>query len=169
MNTVLSVQVSLFHGLSLPTIPSPTTPRCPCAIVWFCGPQGLPPRLHLPMDRTYGQRRHLGFAITQQARHNDRPNRVRHYPTDWSFTSCCSPPRLATTQLQLVTTFRPNFGEDLHLADSDHLQARCATAFGSAVHVGPFQRFNFGTRRRFSRPVPDLRPKRAECQDDLLS
>jgi hypothetical protein len=131
MNTVLSVQVSLFHGLSLPTIPSPTTPRRPCAIVWFYGPQGLPPRLHLPMDRTYRQRRHLGFAITQQAHHDDRPNRVRHYPTDWSFTSCCSPPRLATTQLQSVTTFRPNFGEDLHLADSDHLQARCATAFGS--------------------------------------
>ena len=31
-----------------------------------------------------------------------RPNRVR-YPTDWSFTSCCFPPRLTTTQLQSVT------------------------------------------------------------------
>ena len=31
-----------------------------------------------------------------------RPNRVRH-PTDWSFTSCCSPPRLTATQLPLVT------------------------------------------------------------------
>ena len=31
-----------------------------------------------------------------------RPNRVRH-PTDWSFTSGCSPPRLAATQLPLVT------------------------------------------------------------------
>ncbi len=31
-----------------------------------------------------------------------RPNRVRH-PADWSFTSCCSPPRLATPQLQSVT------------------------------------------------------------------
>jgi hypothetical protein len=31
-----------------------------------------------------------------------RPNRVRH-PTDWSFTSCCFPPRLAATQLQSVT------------------------------------------------------------------
>src|SRR3989442_834940 len=31
-----------------------------------------------------------------------RPNRVR-YPTDWLFTSCCPPPRLATKQLQSVT------------------------------------------------------------------
>ena len=31
-----------------------------------------------------------------------RPYRVR-YPTDWSFTSCCSPPRLSATQLQSVT------------------------------------------------------------------
>ena len=34
-----------------------------------------------------------------------RPNQVRH-PTDWSFTSCCSPPRLAATQLQSVTSRR---------------------------------------------------------------
>ena len=31
-----------------------------------------------------------------------RPNRVRH-PADWSFTSCCFPPRLTATQLQSVT------------------------------------------------------------------
>ena len=33
---------------------------------------------------------------------NTRQKRVRH-PTDWPFTSCCSPPRLAATQLQSVT------------------------------------------------------------------
>src|SRR5439155_397892 len=33
-----------------------------------------------------------------------RPNRVR-YPTDWPFTSCCSPPRLAAAQLQSVTSY----------------------------------------------------------------
>jgi hypothetical protein len=33
-----------------------------------------------------------------------RPNRVRQ-PTDWPFTSCCSPPRVATTQLQSVTSY----------------------------------------------------------------
>ena len=31
------------------------------------------------------------------------PNRVRHYPTDRLFTSRCSPPRLAATQLRSVT------------------------------------------------------------------
>jgi len=40
-----------------------------------------------------------------------RPNRVQFPPllgrllTHWSFTSCCSPPRLATTQLQSVTSY----------------------------------------------------------------
>ena len=31
-----------------------------------------------------------------------RPNRVCH-PTDWSFTSCCSPPHIAVSQLHSVT------------------------------------------------------------------
>jgi len=31
-----------------------------------------------------------------------RPNQVR-YPSDWSFTSCCSPPCLTATQLHSVT------------------------------------------------------------------
>jgi hypothetical protein len=43
-----------------------------------------------------------GFAFRSQARQSVRPNRVR-VPTDDFFTSCCSPPRLATTQLQSVT------------------------------------------------------------------
>src|SRR5208337_154898 len=33
-----------------------------------------------------------------------RPNRVS-YRTDWPFTSCCSPPRVATTQLQAITSY----------------------------------------------------------------
>lgn len=73
-------------------------------------------------------RRHLGFATLQQARHDDRPNRVR-YPTDWTFTSRCSPPRLAATQLRSVTKFKPNLDRDFHPTESIHLQARC-NAFG---------------------------------------
>src|SRR5207253_10769830 len=69
-----------------------------------------------------GPMRHWGFAFSQQARHDDWPNRVRH-PTDESFTSRCSPPRLLATQLRSVTRFRPNLDEDLHLADNGHLQA----------------------------------------------
>jgi hypothetical protein len=43
----------------------------------------------------------LGFAQSQQARRRERPYRVRH-PTVRASTSCCSPPRLTTTQLQSV-------------------------------------------------------------------
>ncbi len=37
-----------------------------------------------------------------KARRNTMPNRVR-YPTDWLFTSSCSPPHLTMTQLLSVT------------------------------------------------------------------
>jgi hypothetical protein len=67
-------------------------------------------------------KRLLGFALSVQARHDNRPNRVRH-PTDQSFASGCSPPRLATTQLPSATKSRPNLGRDFHPADSTHLQA----------------------------------------------
>jgi len=38
-------------------------------------------------------------------------------PTDQSFVSGCSPPRLATTQLPSTTKSRPNFGGNLHPTD----------------------------------------------------
>jgi hypothetical protein len=41
----------------------------------------------------------VGFAFHSQARRDTWPNRVRH-PADRSFTSWCSPPRLAATQFQ---------------------------------------------------------------------
>ncbi len=84
-------------------------------------PQGLPARLHRKCIAPTGQgfaRRHLGFATSLQARHDNRPNRVRHYPTDWSFTCSCFPPPLTRTQLLTVTEFRSNSDEDFHLADS---------------------------------------------------
>ena len=42
------------------------------------------------------------FALESQARRSSPPNRVR-YPTDQQFTSGCSPPRLAATQLPSAT------------------------------------------------------------------
>ena len=39
--------------------------------------------------------------ITSRLAGHVRPNRVRH-PTDWSFTSCCFPPRLTATQFRSV-------------------------------------------------------------------
>ncbi len=49
----------------------------------------------------------FGLHHCQEAGHDNRPNRVRH-PADQRFTSSCSPPPLARTQLLSVTTFRPN-------------------------------------------------------------
>ncbi len=63
----------------------------------FAASPGAPlaePSAHLPVG--------LGFAICQQARQTARPNRVR-YPTDWSFTSGCSPPPFTRTQLPSIT------------------------------------------------------------------
>src|SRR5262249_52563971 len=111
-------QVSLFHVPYLPTLPPPTTLRRPVCMVWFHH-TGLPEDVPQPecLSLFMASVRHLGFALATQAHHDDRPNRVR-YPTDGSFTSCCSPPRLLTTQLHSVTRFRPNLDEDLHLADT---------------------------------------------------
>src|ERR1700759_1021334 len=45
------------------------------------------------------------FASRKQARQRTRPNRVRQ-PTDWSFTSSCSPQSLTTPQLLSVTGWK---------------------------------------------------------------
>ena len=51
------------------------------------------------------------------------PNRVRS-PRDRSFTSCCSPPRLAATQLQAGYSLAlDSTGEDFHLSDQVRFQA----------------------------------------------
>ena len=79
-------------------------------------PPGLPREVCAshPLPQDLGV---LGFALNSQARHNDRPNRVCQTATDWRFSSCCSPPRLAATQLRSDTRFRPNLGEDFHPSD----------------------------------------------------
>ena len=64
----------------------------------------------------------LGFAFQSQARHSDRPNRVR-YPTDRQFVSGCSPPRLTARQLPSTIEVRPTPSEDFHLTDSVRSQA----------------------------------------------
>jgi hypothetical protein len=81
-------------------------------------PTGLPVYFALPSDRSapnhvmrtsvvcsrqsQRRRRLSGFATRSQARRNTPPNRVRQ-PTDRSFASGYSPPRLATTQLPSAT------------------------------------------------------------------
>ncbi len=85
------VQVSVLHAVRLPSPPPPTTDPLPWSL------------LHLTLQR-HGlpARAGLGFTLGPQARQTVRPNRVRD-PTDGSFASCCSPPRLTATQLHLAT------------------------------------------------------------------
>jgi hypothetical protein len=121
---LISDRSPCFTSSNLPTIPSPTTCRRPATFVWFCIAD-LP--RDTVLDRSHpssGPQRHLGFATWQQARHDDRPC-SSSFPTDWPFTSHCSPPALAGTQLCSVTKFKRNSGGDSHPTDSTRLQARC--------------------------------------------
>ena len=93
MNTVsVRRQVSLIHVSDLPIPPSPTTPQILDADF-----------SRYPSSRRVSHCRGSRFHLwPSRLTDSDRPNRVS-YRTDGSFTSCCSPPRLTTTQLQLVT------------------------------------------------------------------
>ena len=96
---------------------------------------GAPPPAspHAPASRTGLTSRtsgRWGFAHNEQARRTRRPNRVQLPPslgrllTDGSFASCCSPPRLAATQLQADYGWAlDRSGEDLHLSDQARSQA----------------------------------------------
>ena len=88
--------------------------RLPCGPLW--GPTGigaspLPSRL----------------AATTQ------PYRVRHYPTDRRFTSGCSPPHLAVTQLPSVTGRRTSTWRGLAPLGPDTL----SVALGPVCRTGP--------------------------------
>ena len=65
-----------FMRSNLPTIPSPTTLRRPCAMIWFSDHRAYR-RDTLSGVRTDRQRRQLGFATGAEARHDVWPNRVR--------------------------------------------------------------------------------------------
>ena len=109
-------QVSLIHALGLPTIPYPTTGASP-------GRLRTPSRSRPDVPPLARGRASLIICRLTVPR---QPNRVR-LPTDWSFTSCCSPPRLATTQLQAGYSLTlDRTGEDFHLSNRVRSQAhRC--------------------------------------------
>jgi len=79
--------------MAFTTIPSPTT-RCSPVVALTHYPSA---RRASPLLRLF-RASPLGGGLAGSI----RPNRVRH-PTDWSFISCYFPPRLAATQLQLIT------------------------------------------------------------------
>ena len=100
-----SAQVSLLNVLNLPDHSVPKHPVLPCrrflTLRAFAQRDRCPRCLSafLPgLLSMWVQASPLGDRLAG----GTRPKRVR-YPTDWSFTSCCSPPRLAATQLQSVT------------------------------------------------------------------
>lgn len=83
-----------FTHTAFPAIPPPTTQRPSAASL-----------TRYPSDRRTPEVHGSGFASSQPARRDARPKRVRH-PADWPFTSRCSPPRIAATQLRPVTDRR---------------------------------------------------------------
>ena len=94
-----SGQVSLFHMtcLSMHSVTNhPTHPVTAFSLSTQRG--GLPESPPTGIPSASG----LDFTMNELARRYVRPNRVR-YPTDCIFTFGCSPPRLAATQLPLVT------------------------------------------------------------------
>ena len=102
-------QVSLVHEPALPAIPSPTTPCAPAPAM-------------LLVQGWLGHRFALGagggssdFAHGQQSRQSHeavsslcRNPHLGHCSTDYPFTSSCSPPRLAATQLPSTSGARSN-------------------------------------------------------------
>jgi hypothetical protein len=106
-------QASLIHVSDLPTPPSPTTPQA--LDVDFA---------RYPSSRRVScLRRSRLHPSPARLADTDRPNRVR-YPTDGSFTSCCSPPRLtdgcSCSRLQAGERIPE---EDFHLSDQTRFQA----------------------------------------------
>ena len=93
-------QVSLVH-IARPSLHSVTKHLARPAIA-----SPLPAQRDRPPGLCLG----LDFAFGLQAHHHARPNRVRH-PTDCRFTSGCSPPRLAATQLPLAARERASPGK----------------------------------------------------------
>ena len=61
-------------------------------------------RTEIASPRVFSQRELGASPLASRLATSHRPNRVS-YRTDWPFTSCCSPPRVATTQLQSVTSY----------------------------------------------------------------
>jgi len=105
--------------------------------------------------RCAGNDGNLGFAGFQQARHNDRPNRVRH-PTDQLFAFSCSAPPLARTQLLSANGFRSTHEGTYTLLIKQH-HRRTSRHSPSAVHYSPpteTQHPELSSQTNQSRKVP---------------
>ena len=78
-------------------------------------------RTEIASPRVFSQRELGASSFVSRLAASHRPYRVP-YRTDEQFTSCCSPPRVATTQLQADYKLRC-LEEDSHLSDRMRSQA----------------------------------------------
>jgi len=78
-------------------------------------------RTEIASPRVFSQRELGASSFVSRLAASHRPHRVP-YRTDEQFTSCCSPPRVATTQLQADYKLRC-LEEDSHLSDRMRSQA----------------------------------------------
>jgi hypothetical protein len=129
MNTVLSVQVSLFHVSGLLSILSPTTPPSPMSLS-HTTPQRIGLLFPVLSRRARNSRESLGFAIDSQAHRADKPKRVR------ILRAAPSPPvalhpasrRRSYSQLQAGVCLPE---EDLHLSGQIRLQTHESRPLGA--------------------------------------
>lgn len=103
-------QFSLLISFDLPTIPSPTTSSpCHCdrfhTLLHRRSLSRLSPRQTSPVSGILPSRDE-GSYFTRSLPNRDAAESSSLYITDWSFTSGCSPPSLAGTQLPLSVTGR---------------------------------------------------------------
>ncbi len=61
-------------------------------------------RTEIASPRVFSQRELAASSFGSRLASSHRPNRVSYRTDEW-FTSCCSPPRVATTQLQSITSY----------------------------------------------------------------
>ena len=78
-------------------------------------------RTEIASPRVFSQRELGASSFVSRLAASHRPYRVS-YRTDERFTSCCSPPRVTTTQLQADYKLR-GLEEDFHLSDRVRSQA----------------------------------------------
>jgi hypothetical protein len=119
-----SGQVSLFHVAesSVHSVSNHLSSSCDLGLVAhrrLTARHGLEPFASLSGTRASLGLRQLAAGSPR------RPAESSSSPTDWSFTSRCSPPVLTDTRLRSVTKFKPNSGGDFRPADSTCLQAHC--------------------------------------------
>ena len=117
-------RVSLLHVPHRPDVPTPTTRRRPIRLSLGCAESVLTANHGVPATGVSRRSvRHVGFALSRQARRDDRPNRVHlRFGPPVRLAMLPTPPLgdAVSTGYRLKLIKPPD--KDLHLADPVHLQ-----------------------------------------------